>query len=122
MRIEYTNNMSFNTQLFRKPIEPYLLFDLLDKVCMKKQTHYVVDINAYKKMMYHNYHIAFCDILFDYYHISKHFYISRHMTFKSLTTIVRQICKSCNIAFNTSIRYNKSDYAIEYYIYTKLTE
>ncbi len=114
--------MSFNIQLFRKPVEPHLLFDLLDKICMKKQTHYVVDINAYKKMMYHNYHIAFCDILFDYYHISKHFYISRHMTFKSLTTIVRQICKSCNIAFNTSIRYNKSDYAIEYYIYTNLTE
>ena len=63
------------TQLFRKPIENSLLFDLLDQICIKTDKFYVIDLNAYKKMLYYELNVEFCKSLLDYYHFSKQFYL-----------------------------------------------
>jgi hypothetical protein len=104
-------------QIFRNTVPNDLLFELLEKICLKTDKYYLIDINSYKKMIFNKYHEEFCEILKEYYHASKHFYLERKMEYNAFTTIVRQICKNNTIAFNTQILYNKSKYNINYLVY-----
>ena len=40
-------------QIFKKEIPIQLLYDLLEKICAKNDNYYMVDLNAYKKMLFH---------------------------------------------------------------------
>ena len=106
-----------NNQLFIKNIHNDVIFELLDKICQKKHGYYHLDPNAFRKMTFHGYDKDFCDYIKDHYYSSKQFYVTRTLTYKSFTNIIRQICKHNNIRFNSSIRYNDSKYTIEFYIY-----
>jgi hypothetical protein len=105
------------TQIFKKQVPMELLYKLLEKVCLKTDKYYMIDINAYRKIMFYNYNTDFCESLSDYYHISKQFYIERKFTYNSFVNIVRQICKSNNAMFSSQIKYNDSEYNIDYFIY-----
>jgi hypothetical protein len=94
-----------------------MFFDLLDKICIKKDKYYLFDLNAYRKLLFHHYEDDFCETCKEYYHLGKWFYLERKMTYNSFTTILRQICKSNNIMFTSQIKYNESKYNIEYYVY-----
>ena len=50
-------------QIFKKKAPNNILFELLDKVCLKTQNYYLFDNNAYKKMVYNNLHADFCNVL-----------------------------------------------------------
>jgi hypothetical protein len=104
-------------QIFKKEIPIQLLYDLLEKICAKNDKYYMVDLNAYKKMLFHGYHTEFLNILVGYYHSSKRYYAERELTFNAFTTIIRQICKSNTVQFTSQIKYNSSKYNIEYLIY-----
>jgi hypothetical protein len=52
-----------------------------------------------------------------YYHLSKRKYLEKKLTFNSFTTILRQICNFNKISYTSQIKYDKSNYCIEYYIY-----
>ena len=105
------------TQIFKKQVPLELLHKLLEKVCLKTDKYYLIDINAYRKIMFYNHNTQFCDSLKDYYHISKLFYVERKFTYNSFVNIVRQICKSNNAMFSSQIKYNDSEYNIDYFIY-----
>ena len=104
-------------QIIRVNIHPNILFDLLEKVCIKTDKYYIIDINAYKKILFHNYHEPFLVELKNYYHISKYYYLTRKFTYNSFINIVRHICKNANIIYTSEIKYNKSLYNIDYHIY-----
>ena len=104
-------------QIFRKSIPSSILFDLLEKICIKKDDHYIIDNNAYKKMKFHELLQPFLIQLQEYYHESKKYYIDRDCTYNSFTNIIRQICKFNNILFTSQIFYNHSTYFIHYIIY-----
>ena len=106
-----------SNQIIKYPIPSQLLFELLDKICLKTDKYYLVDMNAYRKMIFHNYHEEFCKDLKEYYFVSKWFYLNREMTHKSLINIIRQICKKNTILFSSQMRYNESNYKIDYLIY-----
>ena len=106
-----------SNQIFRKFVPPSIMFDLLDKITLKTDKYYLVDMNAYRKLIYNDYHNKFADDLVEYYHISKQFYIQRKMSYNSFTNILRQICKTNNIMFTSQIKYNESKYTIDYLIY-----
>jgi hypothetical protein len=53
----------------------------------------------------------------DFYHYGKQFYVTRQMTYKSFTNIVRQICKNASIMHTSQMKYNESKYNIIFYIY-----
>ena len=106
-----------SSQIFRKPVPKELLFELLDKVCIKTDKYYLIDTNAYRKLMFYNHHTDFCNSLKEYYNLSKQFYIERKMVYNSFTNIVRQICKVNNIMFTSQIKYNESKYNIDFFIY-----
>jgi hypothetical protein len=104
-------------QIFKKDIPIDILLDLLEKICLKTDKYYLVDMNAYKKMLFHGYHTDFLKTLIDYYHSSKRYYAERDLTYNSFTTIIRQICKNNMLQFTSQIKYNSSKYNIEYLIY-----
>jgi hypothetical protein len=104
-------------QIFKKTVPKEILFNLLEKICIKTEKYYFFDINSYKKLTFYELHTPFCEELKEYYHIGKQEYINRKMTYNAFTTIVRQICKSLNIMYASQIKYNKSKYNIVYFIY-----
>ena len=106
-----------SNQIFKHPVPNKLLFDLLDAICLKTDNYYLVDMNAYRKMIFHNYNEPFCEQLKQYYQVGKRFYVTREMTYKSFTNIVRQICKKNAILFTSQMKYNESKYNIDYMIY-----
>ena len=104
-------------QLFCKQVNHLLLFELFDKISLKKDKYYVIDMNTYLKMLFHNHHDEFFEKIIDCYHLSKQFYVTRKLTYNSFTNIMRQICKQNNIMFTSNIKYGESKYSIEFYIY-----
>jgi hypothetical protein len=104
-------------QIFKSDVPNDILFAFLEKFCLKTDKYFLIDTNAYRKMIFHGFHFEFCEELKNYYHLSKHFYIERKMTYNSFTTILRQICKHNNIMFISQIKYNESKYNIDYIIY-----
>jgi hypothetical protein len=104
-------------QIFCKSVPNQILFNFLENVCLKTDKYYLFDLNAYRKMIFYGYHEEFCENLKEYYHLSKQFYLERKMTYNTIATIFRQICKNKNIAFTTKIKYNESVYNINYLIY-----
>jgi hypothetical protein len=107
-------------QIFKKSVPIGMLFDLLDKICIKYEKYYYIDMNAFNKMKFFNYHIDFFDSLREYYHLSKLFYLERTVTYNSFTNIIRQICKNHSVRIDKKIKYNESQYNIDYFVYTEL--
>lgn len=104
-------------QIFKENVPIENLFKWLDKFCFKTEKYYLIDQNAYKKVLFHEGDKPFLEEIQPYYHISKEFYVTRKFTYNSFVNIVRQICKSNNIMFTNKIKYNESNYNIQYYIY-----
>lgn len=105
------------SQIFKKQIPENILYDLLDKICIKNDKYYILDKISYKKGEYQKILEPFFQLLTEYYHISKQYYIIRKLTYSSFITVIRQICRSNNINYISKILYSKSDYNIVYYIY-----
>jgi hypothetical protein len=104
-------------QIFKKIVPKEMLFDLLNKICLKTEKYYLFDINAYRKLIFYNLHVEFFENLKEYYHYGKQFYLERKIKYNSFTTIIRQICKYCNIMYTSQIKYNESKYNIDYLVY-----
>ena len=52
-----------SSQIFKKPISIDILFSLLDNICEKTNKYYIIDVNAFKKMVYHEYDKDFFESL-----------------------------------------------------------
>ena len=104
-------------QIFRRLVPPQLLYDVLEKICLKTEKYYLVDNNAYKKFMYLGLNQEFKENIIGFYHDSKRFYVTREMNYNSFINILRQICKSNQMMFTSQIRYMDSKYCIEYLIF-----
>jgi formylmethanofuran dehydrogenase subunit E-like metal-binding protein len=106
-----------STQIFKKKIPNEYLFELLDKICVKTKDYYLINNISFKKGMYNNYIKDFFDLSREHYHISKRKYIDKQLTYNSFMTIVRQICNFNKIIYKNEIKYDRSSYDINYYIY-----
>ncbi|ALH22955.1 hypothetical protein ceV_049 [Chrysochromulina ericina virus CeV-01B] len=106
-----------SNQVFKKIIPNNMLSDLLKEICDKKDDYYILNRIAFKKAEYYNLFDKLINELKDYYHNSKQFYLTRKLTYNFFLTIIRQLCKSLNVSFNTKIYYCKSVYDITYHIY-----
>ena len=107
-------------QIFKTPIARDTFFTYLNKMCLKNTQHgyYLYNKNAFKKGMYNETIREFIEYISPFYHISKrNKYLEKTMTNITFATILRQICNANNIQFTTKIKYDKSCYDIEYYIY-----
>ena len=106
-----------SNQIFKKPVSNAIMFEMLEKVCIKTDKYYLFDLNAYRKLLYYGHYAEFAAKIVDYYHISKQKYVSRKLSYNSITNIIRQICKSNNVLHTSQMKYDKSSYNIDYYVY-----
>jgi hypothetical protein len=106
-----------SNQIFKKLVPHELLFELLEKICLKTDKYYLFDSNSYRKMLFYKYNDAFLENLKEYYHLGKQHYVQRKITYNGFTTILRQICKSSTIMYTSQIKYNESKYNIDYFIF-----
>jgi len=105
-------------QIFKEDFDSAILYTLLNDICsLKNEKYYIIDKIAFKKAQYNKLLEPFLESLEKYYHESKKFYITRKLNYTRFITIIRQICKKNEIAFSSTIKYDKSTYNIVYYIY-----
>ena len=106
-----------SSQIFKNMIPNTLLFDLLDKICIKSVKCYMFDNISFKKGIYSGDINKFLEECKPYYHISKRKYLERKLTYNTFTTILRQICNFNKITYTSQIKYDKSNYNIIYYVF-----
>ena len=112
--------INMSTQIFKNKIPTEILFELLDKICVKTKDYYLVNTISFKKGIYNNYIKDFFETCREYYHISKRKYIDKQLTYNSFMTVVRQICNFNKITYKNEIKYDRSTYDINYYVYLTL--
>jgi hypothetical protein len=105
-----------SSQIFKSLIPIDILFELLEKICVKDDKYYHLSKTSYKSAAYHNLLDGFYSNIIDYYHISKRHYVDRKMNYKRFLTIIRQICSVNNVSYKSSIVFNNSNYEIIYFI------
>lgn len=108
--------MSYS-QIFKTQVPNNKLFELLNNICIKKDKCYTFNKNAYKKGLLDDTIINFLNECKSYYYESKQKYLEKKITYNVFTTVLRQICNYNKIIYTSQIKYNKSQYDIEYYIY-----
>jgi hypothetical protein len=106
-----------SNQIFKKNIPNELLFDLLENLCIKNDKHYIFNNNSFKKGLYNGIINKFIEDCKPFYHNSKKKYLEKKLTYNSFNTILRQICKFNKITYTSQIKYDKSKYDINYYVY-----
>ena len=105
-------------QIFKSNIPNNILFDFLEQIYLfKNDNYYTISSTSFKKASFLNLIESFCKNIKNYYHISKHHYITREINYNRLMTIIRQICKYNKIPITSNIKYDKSKYSIQYYIF-----
>ena len=103
--------------LFRAHIPIEILYDVLEKTCIKKEKYYIIDFNSFRLLQFHNLFSEFADKIKPAYKPSKQKYVTRTLTYNSFVTIVRHICRINGIPYETKFNYQHSLYNIDYYIY-----
>jgi hypothetical protein len=107
-----------SSQIFKYDISLCIIYDFLDSTCDTNinNDQYILKNTSYKKGVLLNYIEPFCKKIEPYYYLSKRHYVKKKINYKSLATIIRQLCKFKNIPITSKITYNKSTYEIIYYI------
>ncbi len=108
-------------QLFCKPMDSDLLLSFFSRIAYEKNGSYLIDYNAYKKVLFCNMQSEFCEQLKPYYHKSKHYYLDRELNYNAFTTIIRQVCKHHSIKITSRVRYIESNYTNEYTVFLNNT-
>ena len=91
-------------QIFRENPPLELLIDLLERVCLKTDKYYLVDNNAYRKVLFHKYELMFTEQLMPYYQESKKFYLTRKFTYNSFVNIFILVPTTFILSVNNSIK------------------
>jgi len=108
------------SQIFKDRIPDSILFELLDKLCIKNNNYYIFNFESFKKGLYNESIQQFIQFCTSFYYNSKKKYLEKKLTYNSFVTILRQICKHNNITYTSKLVYNKSNYNIDYYIFQTL--
>ena len=109
-----------STQIFKSGIPDEMFIGFLNLLCLKNDKHYTFNSDSYKKGIYTGAIQQFITECMPYYHISKRKYLNKKLTYNSLATIIRQICKFNKFTYTSKIVYDRSTYDIVYYIYLKI--
>ena len=105
------------SQIFKTQIPTELLLEVLNNCAFKHNKYFLFNNAAYKKGIFNNSIQTFINTCKVYYHASKLTYLEKKLSYNSFMTILRQICKYNNITYTSQIKYDKSIYDINYYIY-----
>jgi len=102
--------------IFRDHIPIEYLLNVLDIICIVSEKQYIINFNAFRLLQYHNLFPAFSEKIKYAYKPSKHYFLTRTLTYNSFITIVRHICRINHVSFEAKFNYQHSLYNIDYYI------
>ena len=110
--------MDKKSQIIKDTIDKQMFINFIKKnlVKLSKPDNYVLNNNVYKRLVLFNELQPFLDNLKPHYYSSKQYYLDREMNYKRLVTVFRQLCKYFKIYIISNIKYNKSQYMLEYTI------
>ena len=110
--------MENKSQIMKGTIDKqiFLIFIKKNLVKLSKPDNYVLNNTVYKRLVLFNELQPFLDNLKPHYYSSKQYYLDREMSYKRLVTVFRQLCKYFKIDLTSDIKYNKSQYMLEYTI------
>ena len=91
------------SQIFKNKYPIQTLFDFLELYSDKKHNYYYFTKTNFKKAVYEDAVMPYCQSLKKFYYLSKHKYLDKKQTYRSFIT--------------SKIKYDKSNYEIVYYIY-----
>ena len=104
-------------QIFKTIIQPEVLWNFIKENGEEMEDHYIFNKSLYKKAVFRETITPFVASLDVYYYESKKHYIRRKMDYIKFITIIRQLCNSIGIKYETKLVYNNSTYEIVYSIY-----
>jgi hypothetical protein len=104
-------------QIFKNAVPNNLFYSFLEKICLKTDKYYFIDVASYNKLLFLDLKKPFIDALTEFYFLSKRFYLEREFTYSSFTNIVRQISKHECIKIDSEIKYSHSKYYINFFVH-----
>ena len=104
-------------QIFKTNLEYNKIKSFIQQFGDKYPQFYLINEHTYTRSKLNGVLNECIDYLLPLYYKSKQFYLTREMKYNHFLTIIRQLCKMCNILFTYKIKYISSKYMIEYYIY-----
>jgi hypothetical protein len=105
------------SQIFKSEFPSEKLMTLLEGIAFKHKNYYLFNNAAYKKGILDNSIVEFIKECIPYYHVAKQKYLEKKLSYNTFVTIMRQICNFNKITYTSQIKYDKSLYNIDYYIY-----
>ena len=104
-------------QIFKTIIQPEILWNFIKENGEEMEDHYIFNKSLYKKAVFRETITPFVTGLDVYYYESKKHYIRRKMDYIKFITLIRQLCNSIGVKYDTQLVYNNSSYEIVYSIY-----
>ena len=106
------------SQNIKSSLKKEQVIDIIKEICIlnTNTNQYIFNKTAYKRMRYYKKDDNVISLLKKHYYESKIFYLTRKRSYKTFTTIIRQICKYAELKILSDIKYQKSSYVIEYFI------
>lgn len=104
------------SQIFKSRVSPVTLYTFLDECAEDTDGIYIFSNVEYKRAKYKNLVVPFCLDIENNYYNSKKYYPKNAKTYKKFATVLRQICKSHGILFDSTVKYSNSDYNVSYII------
>ena len=112
-----TSDTRTGNQLFRAVPDHKVVFSVLDEVCHRDQTTFVVDDVIYKRMRYDDRIFKLYDYLKPFYHLSKQKYVNGCTTRTGFLTVLRQLCNLFGIQYTSKVVYRNGTYSNALVIY-----
>ena len=106
-----------SSQIFKKIYPRNEFIEFLKTYCEYNNNYLIFSKSSFKKIKLDNKAQHFFDILKEYYHKSKLFYVERKPIYKHFVTVIKHLCKINNIPYDSQILYYKSTYELTYKIY-----
>jgi hypothetical protein len=97
--IEKTIIYRGNSVQFKYAFPAYLLFELLDEICLKTLSYYLIEYSGYRKMVYLNLDKWFINVMRTYYKDNRLYLLEKEFTYDQFIFYIRQICTNANIVF-----------------------
>lgn len=91
------------SKLFQTPVSLNILYDLLDQICLFKETYYVIDPTSFNKMMYIGLYQQFIDTITPHYFPQKRSAVLKEPTYYNFINIIKQISKLHGIEVKSKI-------------------
>lgn len=103
-------------RIFYEPVDIDIVYDILERCCIKTDKHYTFNQLAYKQMVFLQLLDGFLQQITPFYRENKREYVTREMNFVNFLTILKQICNSNGVPFSSRTQKSDASVITHYYI------